>query len=116
MSWFFSPSPIESPFDFNLEPEKVMRLQPGEKAAEKQPEGTRSRVILVVTPGLSERGDEDGSLTSFEQEKWVVPMEVTCVIPRRQTTFKEVNAHLAPPGVQPNGDTSEATRDSSPAR
>lgn len=91
-SWAFSPGPIEAPFDFSLEQEGVMRLHPGEKTAEKLPAGTRARVYLVVAPGMTSRGQDDGSLESFQAgEVWLAPMEVTCVRPRRQRKFSHAD-------------------------
>lgn len=83
-TWTFSPGPIESPFDFSLEQENIMKLHTGEKAGKKLAKGTRTRVYLVVAPGLTNRGTDDGSPTSFEAESWLSPMEVTCVKPKRQ--------------------------------
>lgn len=86
-TWAFSPGPIESSFDFSLEQDGVMKLHPGEKTAEKLARGTRTKVYLVVTPGVMQRGGMDGELSSFEVERWVSPMEVTCVRTKRQRKF-----------------------------
>lgn len=91
-SWAFSPGPIELPFDFSLEQEGVMRLHPGEKAAEKLPSGTRTKVYLVIAPGVRSRGrPEDDPSTTFKEESWTIPMEVTCIKPRRQSKFTSSN-------------------------
>lgn len=109
----FSPGPIQSPFDFSLEQENVMRLHPGEKAAEKLARGTKIKIFLVVTPGVTTRGLEEGPPESFEEENWYMPMEVTCVKPRRQRKFPKINGKLAPNGLG-NGNGSETTRTPSP--
>lgn len=84
-TWAFSPRPIESPFDFSLEQEGVMKLHARERASEKLARGTKTKVYLVVTPGMIQRGLEDGEPSSFELDRWISPMEVTCVKPKRQT-------------------------------
>ncbi|KAG6354467.1 hypothetical protein INS49_004484 [Diaporthe citri] len=83
-TWVFSPGPIESPFDFSLEQEGIMKLHAGEEASKKLARGTRTRVYLVVAPGLTSRGADDGSPRTLEAENWLSPMEVTCVKPKRQ--------------------------------
>lgn len=109
-SWVFSPNIIEGRFDFSLEQENLMMLYPGEKTAEKLPQGGKAEVYLVVVPGIWRRGEEDGSLTSFAQDTWVTPMQVSCQKPKRQRKFVTGNVHLAPGGpTNGNGNVSDTT-------
>lgn len=86
-TWAVSAGPIETPFDFSLDQDGVMKLHAGEKTAEKLAKETKTKVYLVVTPGVTERGGPDGEPSSFQVERWVFPMEVTCVKPKRQRKF-----------------------------
>lgn len=90
-----------------------MKLHPGEKAAEKLAKGTKTKVFLVVTPGVTSRGLEPGPPESFEEENWYMPMEVSCVKPKPQRKFPKANGKLAPNG-HVNGNGSETTRTPSP--
>lgn len=112
----FTPEPMQSPFDFSLEREDVMKLHPGEKAAEKLPKGTKTKIFLVVTPGVTTCGVEDGRPESFDGERWYAPMEVSCVKPKPQRKFPKINGNLAP-NVPRNGNsnTSETTPTLSPS-
>lgn len=110
----FTPRPVQSPFDFSLEQENVMKLHPGEKAAEKLPKGTKTKIFLVVTPGVTRCGLEDGPPESFGEELWYMPMEVSCVKPKPQRKFPKINGNLAPKVPRNGNSTSETTRTPSP--
>lgn len=111
----FTPGQMQSPFDFSLEREDVMKLHPGEKAAEKLPKGTKTKIFLVVTPGVTTCGFEDGLPENFEQELWYMPMEVSCVKPKPQRKFPKINGNLAPNVPRNGNSTSETTRTPSPS-
>lgn len=78
---------IESQFNFSLGQEKVMKLHLDEKTASKLARDTKAKVYLVVVPGLRQRGEDNSLTSSFDGERWVMPMEVTCVRPRPQHKF-----------------------------
>lgn len=86
-SWTFSPQLIESPFNFGLDQEKIMKIHLGENTASKLGSTTKAKVYLVVAPGLRQRGADNSPSASFVQERWVIPMTVSCVKPRRQHRF-----------------------------
>lgn len=87
-TWSFSPQLIESPFNFSLDQGKIMKLYSGEKTASKlDTRSTKAKVYLVVAPGLRQRGVDNSPSASFEEERWVIPITVSLVKPRRQQKF-----------------------------
>lgn len=86
-TWRFSPELIEAPFNFSLDQGKSMKLHSGENTASKLDRSTRAKVYLVVAPGLRQRGTDNSPSASFVDERWVIPMTVSCMKPRRQQRF-----------------------------
>ncbi|POS70433.1 hypothetical protein DHEL01_v211175 [Diaporthe helianthi] len=92
-TWRFSNKPADKPCHFRLGRENVMTLHSEEKTISKLT-GTmkkKARVHLVVAPGLTQRGQDNSPSTSFKDEYWAVPMDVTCVKPKRQENFSSPN-------------------------
>ncbi|KAL1853153.1 hypothetical protein Daus18300_011892 [Diaporthe australafricana] len=103
ITWAFKPRPSEATFPGSAEPTfnfsrdqgNIMKLQRGESMPTRVAEGGEAKVYLVVAPGLTQRGEDNGQATSFGEEVWIEKMHVSCVEPRMQATFGPRNGGYA---------------------
>ncbi|KUI58334.1 hypothetical protein VP1G_05586 [Cytospora mali] len=70
VEWTFRPDTTNRPINFSNQ-EGIMELEQGERVPV-----DGSPVCLVIAPGVKKRGRSTGE--GFDEEVWLMPMEVTC--------------------------------------